>query len=217
MNDEGDTEFRSALESTLTDLGLEALTDAQTRLLVRHFRMLRQWNRRVNLTRIIEPNLAAKLHYGESLFGGRFIGGASVLLDIGAGAGFPSIPIAIIRPDLRVTALEANQKKALFLNEVKDALGLANFEVARARLEEFDWSDYDLLTSRALDRSESVFPRIIRSLGANQRLMLYCAPDLLASLISSPTVREGLVETHAVPHTESRLIAIFSGERSDES
>ena len=213
MNDESDIEFRLALESALTDLGLKALTDAQARLLVKHFAMLRQWNRRINLTRIIEPAMAATLHYGESLFGARFIGGASAILDIGAGAGFPSVPITVLKPGLHVTALEANQKKALFLTEVKDALGLANFDVARTRLEEFDWSTYDLLTSRALDRAESVFPPVIRSLSANQRLMLYCAPDLAASL-SRNLKQDYRVETHTVPHTESRLIALFSRERS---
>lgn len=214
MNDKSEREFLSALEAALSDFDIKSLTAAQARLLVIHFRMLSQWNRRINLTRIVEPCMTAKLHYAESLFGSRFIGDASSLLDIGAGAGFPSIPIAVLKPGLRVTALEANQKKALFLTEVKDALQLANFEVARARLEEFDWSSYDLLTSRALDRSESVFPTIAASLGTGQRLMLYCGPDLAASL--SKNFEEGCrVENHRVPNTESRIIAIFSRKQGE--
>ena len=214
MNDKSEREFLSALEAALDDLDLKSLTASQARLIASHFRMLNQWNRRINLTRIIEPDRAAKLHYAESIFGARFIGDASSMLDIGAGAGFPSIPVAILKPRLRVTALEANQKKALFLTEVKDALQLANFEVARARLEEFDWSSYDLLTSRALDRSESVYPRVAYALGASQRLMLYCSQDLAASL--SESLKESHhVETQRIPHTESRLIAIFSRKQSE--
>jgi 16S rRNA (guanine(527)-N(7))-methyltransferase RsmG len=209
MNREQDDGFISALETSLSRLGIDALTEAQTEQLAKHYAMLREWNRRVNLTRITEPEDAAQFHYADSLFGGRFIHDARAILDIGSGAGFPAIPLAVLRPDVHVTALEANQKKSLFLNEAKDALKLANFKVATARIESFDSTTFDLLTSRALDRAESVLPSIITKLGAGQRFMLYCAPDLIAKLDGRlASVRK--VETHAVPQTESRLIAIFS-------
>lgn len=202
-------EFRSALEQSLSALGIPALDERQAGQLTKHYSMMREWNRRVNLTRITEPREAAGLHYADSLFGGRFIGRARTLLDIGSGAGFPAVPLAVLRADLAVTALEANQKKSLFLNEVKDALGLSNFKVATARLESFDCSSFDLLTSRALDRAESVLPSVIRKMTAAQRFMLYCAPDLLAK-INERLASECEVETHAVPQTESRLIALFA-------
>lgn len=206
--DQGD-DFKSALESAISGFSIAALTDRQVGQLVKHYSMLREWNRRINLTRIIEPEDAAQLHYADSLFGGCFIQDARTLLDIGSGAGFPAIPLAVLRPDLHVTALEANQKKSLFLNEAKDALGLKNLKVATVRIESFDLSGFDLLTSRALDRAEAVLPSIIKKLSAAQRLMLYCAPNLLAELYQrlAPVYA---VETHPVPRTESRLIAIFS-------
>jgi 16S rRNA (guanine527-N7)-methyltransferase len=206
---EQDGDFKSELEEAVAGFGLDRLSDAQTAQLVKHYSMMVAWNRRVNLTRILEPRKAARLHYADSLFGGRFIGEARRLLDVGSGAGFPALPLAVLRPDVEVTALEANQKKSLFLNEARDALGLANFKVATARLESFDLSGYDLLTSRALDRAEEVLPSAIARLGAGQRFMLYCAPDLLAkiNLLVAPAVK---VETHTVPQAEARLIAIFS-------
>ena len=212
MNREQENQFKSALESSLFTLGIDALTETQLRQLVKHYSMLREWNRRVNLTRIIEPDDAAQFHYADSLFGGRFIEDARTLLDIGSGAGFPAVPLAVFRPDVHVTALEANQKKSLFLNEAKDALGLANFSVVNARLESFDCASYDLLTSRALDRAEEILPSLIREMSADQRFMLYCAPGLLAKLDRrfAPTCD---VETHAVPGTDSRLVAIFSASR----
>jgi 16S rRNA (guanine527-N7)-methyltransferase len=202
-------EFKSSLESLLPVFGIESLSQSQIEQLVTHYSILLQWNRRVNLTRIVEPEAAARLHYCESLFGGRFIAGAESLLDIGSGAGFPAIPLAVLRPDVRVTALEANRKKSLFLNEAKGALGLASFNVATARVEDFDLSSYDLVASRALDRAEQILPPVVSNLGRRQRLMLYCGPDLIPKM--SRRIRgHYTVETHRVPQSEGRIVALFS-------
>jgi len=209
MTSEHNIQFKSALEAALASLDLANLSEEQIAQLVKHYSLMRAWNRRINLTRIVEPDGAARLHYADSLFGGRFIEYARRILDIGSGAGFPALPLAVLRPDVEVTALEANQKKSVFLNEARDDLGLANFKVATARLESFDLTGYDLLTSRALDRAEEILPPVIARLDAHQRFMLYCAPDLLAkinNLIGSMVE----VETHRVPQAEARLIAIFS-------
>lgn len=209
MNHELENEFRVELERAIAAFALDPLTGEQTGQLVQHYTLLCRWNSRVNLTRIIEPREAAKLHYAESLFGAKFIAGARTVLDIGSGAGFPGIPLAVASPETRVTALEANQKKSLFLKEVKDELELDNLEVATARLEEFDWAGYELLTSRALDRAESIFPSIIERMRSDQRLMLYCAGDLIAKLEAQLRCK---VETHSIPDSEARVIAILTRE-----
>jgi len=211
MTNEQDDDFKSALEEAIASFGLDELSETQTAQLVKHYRMLTAWNRRINLTRIVEARASARLHYADSLFGGRFLGGARRVLDVGSGAGFPAIPLAVLRPDVEITALEANQKKSLFLNEAKDALSLANFNVRTARLESFDSTGYDTLTSRALDRAEEVLPATIASLTARQRFMLYCAPDLIQRITEriDPLIK---VETHPVPQSETRLIALFSRE-----
>lgn len=210
--------FRFALEAAVSSFGIAELTEEQNARLVRHYSMLSKWNQRLNLTRIIDPNDAAKLHYAESLFGASFICGAQTLLDIGSGAGFPAIPLAVARPDVQVTALEANQKKSVFLKETKDELGLTNLKVVTARLDEFEWAVYELLTSRALDKAESTLPLIIDELSANQRLMLYCGPDLLGTLEGEVKYK---IETHPIPQTEARLIAILSrqetADRTDQA
>ncbi|HXU35966.1 MAG TPA: 16S rRNA (guanine(527)-N(7))-methyltransferase RsmG [Blastocatellia bacterium] len=207
MTRDPENEFRVELAIAINALELDPLTDKQIGQLVRHYALLRRWNKRVNLTRIIEPGEAAKLHYAESLFGAKFIAGARTALDIGTGAGFPAIPLAVARPEVQVTALEANQKKSLFLKEAKDELELDNVEIATERLEAFDWEGYDLLTSRALDRAEEILPTIIEKMRSDQRLMLYCARDLVAKLGR----RSGWkIETHSIPDSDARLIAIFS-------
>ena len=211
MSRNPDREFKVALEAAVASFGLEALAETQTAKLVKHYAMVCQWNRRINLTRITEPEDAAKLHYAESLFGARLIGAAKTMLDIGSGAGFPGIPVAVVRPELHIVALEANQKKSLFLKEAKHELGLANFDVATARLEQFDLSGYELIVSRALDRAEIVLPLVIERLTAKQRLLLYCSPDLMEKLKRQAPVKCKL-ETHSVPLSDERLIAIFARE-----
>ncbi|HJQ70848.1 MAG TPA: 16S rRNA (guanine(527)-N(7))-methyltransferase RsmG [Blastocatellia bacterium] len=204
--------FRDALDRAATTFSV-ALTAAQVDSLVTHYEMLSRWNRRINLTRIIDPVQAAQLHYGESLWGGRFIGDARAIVDIGSGAGFPGVALAVLRPDAEVTALEANQKKAIFLTEAADAMKLKNFRVARVRLEEFDLSSYDLLTSRALDRAEVMIGPIVARLAANQRLMLYAARDLAQRLSDKLSP----VEIHPIPQTESRVVALFGQINSKQS
>lgn len=209
MIQESQEEFRTALEAAVAAFELDPLTDEQASQLGKHYALLCRWNKRINLTRIIDPREAAKLHYAESFFGAKFIVDARTVLDIGSGAGFPAIPLAVARPELRVTALESNQKKSLFLKEVKDELELDNFEVATARLEEFDWAGYEVLTSRALDRAESIFPSIIELMRSNQRLMLYCAGALVANLAAQLHCK---IDTHPVPDSSARVLAIFTPE-----
>jgi 16S rRNA (guanine527-N7)-methyltransferase len=207
--------FLLELKAALSSFGIEPLTRDQLDRLAEHYRLLKRWNRRLNLTRITEPGQAARLHYAESLLGARFIGSASSLLDIGSGAGFPSIPMAVLRPDVKVTAVEANWKKAVFLKEVKEALVLSNFDVVRARFEEIDRSGYELITARALERAEEAYLQIIESLIAGQRFLLYCSPELLSKikqqqLRATPMMTEAIeVTLHEVPQTRARLVAIF--------
>ena len=201
--------FRSTLEATVESFGLEPLTVKQLDRLVEHYAMVCKWNRHINLTRITKPDQSARLHYAESLFGGLFIGEARTLLDLGSGPGFPGVPLAVHRSDLLVTALEGSQKKALFLNEVKEALDLSNFSVVRARIEDFDWKTYHLLTSRALDRAEETLGSVVARLKPAQRLMLYCTPDLIEQLASDPAGGYA-TEIHRIPQSENRVVALLS-------
>ena len=209
MNQRQSDAFESELRKSFLRFGIELPTEEQINRLVEHYSLLCKWNERFNLTRITEPREAATLNYAESLVGAKFVAPAKTMLDIGSGAGFPAVPIAIAQPELDVTALEANQKKSLFLTEVKFELSLANFRVITARLEDIDCSNYDLLTCRALDRAQTTLPSIIGDLTEGQRLMIYCVQDLVDKLASQFPVGFK-VELHQIPESEGRLIAIFS-------
>jgi len=77
-----------------------------------------KWNASINLTAIRTPEEVVRRHFGESLFVGLRLGGCSTLLDYGSGAGFPGIPIQLVRPDVEVTLAESRSRKAIFLHEV---------------------------------------------------------------------------------------------------
>jgi 16S rRNA (guanine(527)-N(7))-methyltransferase RsmG len=206
--------FREAIARATADFGIAELTTRQLDQLATHYALLRRWNRRTNLTRIIEPQEAARFHYAESLFGARFVRDKESVLDIGSGPGFPAIPLAVIKREATITALEASQKKSLFLIEAKDALGLGNFKVATRRLEEFDCAGFDLLTSRALDRAEVLLPPVIARITSRQRFMLFCSPDLLEALRRRSDAKM-TVETYPIPHSASRFIAIIGQKSGD--
>ncbi len=208
MSDESLTQFRAVLREIIADFELPELSASSLDQLSAHYAMLRRWNQRINLTRIIAPQAAARLHYAESLFGAHLLGEARTLLDVGSGAGFPGLPLAVARPQIAVTALEANHKKALFLNEAAHALSLSNFTVVRQRWEDFDASNFDLLTTRAVDAAAQIVPAIIAALQPHQRLLLYGSSDFLRQLKEQFQARYHITE-RAIPHSQRRLIARF--------
>jgi len=131
--------------------GLELALDAAAQAkLVAYLRLIEKWNRVHNLTAVREPEKMVVLHLLDSLAVLPHVAAASTLLDVGAGAGLPGIPLAIARPDLAVTLLEASHKKATFLRQAKAELGLVNVQVACERVEKWHPATaYDIVVSRA--------------------------------------------------------------------
>ena len=119
-------------------------------------RLLCEWNEKMNLTAITSPEGIALLHFADSLTllkSADFKEGAS-FADVGAGAGFPSIPLAIMRPDMRFTLIDSLNKRLTFLETVKTELGLT-FETVHGRAEELgrgvDFREkYDFAAARAV-------------------------------------------------------------------
>lgn len=128
-------EILEALEPAARILGTP-LTTAQLRQVVRYLALLSEWRKRARLTAITRPREAARLHILDSLLCLRAgIPPDSSVLDVGSGAGLPGIPLAIARPDLEVTLLEAVSKKVAFLEIVAAELGLS-VQVVASRAEE---------------------------------------------------------------------------------
>src|SRR6476469_8272790 len=97
---------------------------------------LRRWNERVNLTAIADTPGIVTRHFLDSLRCATSWGNPPrSLVDIGAGAGFPGLPLKILRPELQLTLVESIAKKAAFLRHIVDTLGLTNVEIVVARAE----------------------------------------------------------------------------------
>jgi 16S rRNA (guanine527-N7)-methyltransferase len=133
--------FEDLLRPVILSLAIK-LSAQQVKQLSFHYRMLMQWNRKMNLSAIREPEEIVRRHYGESLFLAKSLPDAvSTLVDVGSGAGFPGVPVAVYHPNLHVTLVESIAKKATFLREATREL--RNVRVLNARAEtleeHFDW------------------------------------------------------------------------------
>lgn len=115
------------------------LTDAAARGFARYYAELTRWNRRVNLTAITEWDAAQTLHFVDSLSAAAVLPQAALeggrVVDVGSGAGFPGIPLKLAYPSMRLALIEARGKRAAFLREVCDALGLRDVEIRAGRAE----------------------------------------------------------------------------------
>lgn len=101
-----------------------ALTNEQAARFETYFSLLLEWNQTRNLTAITEPEAVAEKHFYDSLAAAPLLGDGARCIDVGTGAGFPGIPLLILRPDLSMTLLDALQKRIDFLEAVLAALGL---------------------------------------------------------------------------------------------
>lgn len=143
------------------------LSDDQIAKLSRYLDLLFEANQRMNLTRIESREAAELQHVGDALTllvhlpkdGHR-------LVDVGSGGGVPGIPLAIARPDVRVTLVEATQKKAAFLKSAVEAMGLANVDVRAERAEDVGHSD----------QREACDVAVARAVGALDFLAEWCLP-----------------------------------------
>ena len=134
------------LAAGLTALEIALPEAAQLKLLA--FRdLLLKWNRTYNLTALRDPQQAISHHLLDALAILPYVG-AGPLLDVGSGGGFPGIPLAIARPDLSVTLVDAVQKKATFLQQAAIELELKSVAVHHARVEEMR-GQYAQISSRA--------------------------------------------------------------------
>ena len=130
------------------------LTDAQQAQLDRYLDLVIAANARMNLTRIVDRASAEVQHVGDAMTLLPYLPASGAIADVGSGPGVPGIPVAIVRPDLAVTLVEATQKKATFLREAATELGLANVTVVSDRVETLGRGDgrqrFDVAVARAV-------------------------------------------------------------------
>ncbi len=119
-----------------------------------YYHYLIEINQVMNLTRITEPNEVYYKHFYDSIILAKHLDLKNkTLLDVGAGAGFPSIPLKIVEDSLHVTIIDSLQKRIGFLENLKELLGLSGVDPVHGRAEEFKkLNSFDIVTSRAVAR-----------------------------------------------------------------
>lgn len=144
-------EFIDYAEEHNVDLGPRRLEHFK-----RYHALLLEWNEKFNLTGITEPENIWRKHFLDSLTVLQALPkNTKRIIDIGTGAGFPGLPIAIVRPDLSITLLEATGKKVKFLDAVITELGIKNVRTIHGRAESMK-DNYDV----ALGRAVSLLPKL---------------------------------------------------------
>jgi len=132
----------------LAALGLE-LDDARRAALLRFAALLQRWNQVFNLTAVRDPGEVITRHLLDTLAVLPYVP-VGRLVDVGSGAGLPGIPLAIVRPELAVTLLDASAKRVRFVRQVVIELGLANVHPVHARAEAYHpEAPYDAVITRA--------------------------------------------------------------------
>lgn len=114
---------------------LPPLTEEQCDKFVAYYNLLVDWNQRMNLTAITEPSDVAKKHFLDSLAALPHLRDGERIVDVGTGAGFPSVPLLILRPELDFTLVDSLNKRITFLQTVLKELGL-HADCIHARAEE---------------------------------------------------------------------------------
>ena len=150
-------EFASEYRRIFSENSLDAfITDA----LISKFYSLTEYmlaqNAVMNLTAITEPSEVILKHYADSLMVAKYIESGKTVVDVGCGAGFPSLPLAIARPDVEITALDSTDKRIVYVRECAKRLSLSNLTAITARAEDAANGEmresFDYSTARAVAR-----------------------------------------------------------------
>ena len=147
-------QFAQKIKELSNEIGI-LLKEEQIEKFYIYMQLLLEWNEKINLTAIIEPEEIILKHFVDSMTIAKNINKNSKVIDVGTGAGFPGIPLKIIREDIDVCLLDSLNKRVNFLNEVISKLKLNNIEAIHGRAEELGRNKkyrekFDYATSRAV-------------------------------------------------------------------
>jgi 16S rRNA (guanine527-N7)-methyltransferase len=150
----GSGEWQGFIIDSARKLGIQ-IDETVTALFSVYASELLTWNRKINLTAITNPKDIAAKHFLDSLAPAEFIPEGARLLDIGSGAGFPGIPLKILKPSSSVLLIDAVRKKIHFLKHALRILNLEGIEARRIRTEDLlkdpdNAFNFDVIISRAL-------------------------------------------------------------------
>lgn len=199
--------LRSKLEVGAQQLGLD-LPGAVIDKLLAYLELLVKWNKVHNLTAVRDPEEMVTLHLLDSLSVLPYVP-AGRLLDVGSGAGLPGIILAICRPDLQVTTIDAVQKKASFMRQVKVELQIDNLQVVAGRVEQLKPElPFDTVISRAFSEI-ALFIKLTKHLIAEEGLWLAMKGQMPQGELEAISLKPSKVELLAVPGLDAQRHLVF--------
>jgi 16S rRNA (guanine527-N7)-methyltransferase len=213
------------------------LSQSQLESISTYIDVLLRWNARINLTAICSEEEIVTRHFGESLFAARHLfpsgsedrkeSGATDrsvadfskplrLADLGSGAGFPGIPIKLWVPQVHLTLIESNHKKATFLREVVRSLTLMDIAIENTRAESLIGRMFDIVTLRAVEQFETILPTAAKLVAPQGRLaLLIGSSQLTQAQAALPAFTWSKPEP--IPASHSAILAIACNSTGNES
>lgn len=203
------------------------LTDRQKQQFEHYFELLVEWNENINLTAITDKKEVYLKHFYDSIapiLQGWIENKSIKLLDIGAGAGFPSLPMKILYPALDVTIIDSLNKRILFLNHLSDELGLEKVHFYHGRAEDFaqdkDFrAQFDIVTARAVARMQILAELTIPFLKVGGRLLAFKASNAPEELTEAKTALSLLFSKveknihYQLPNGDPRYITVVGKKK----
>ena len=167
-----------------------AINEEQINKFYDYMNLLIEWNKKINLTAITDYNEIILKHFVDSLTINKYIKENNYVVDVGTGAGFPGIPLKIIRDDINIVLVDSLNKRINFLNEVIKKLNLKNIETVHARAEEFGRNKkyrqkFDVATSRAVANLSTLSEYMIPLVKINGRCICMKGKEIKEELKDS--------------------------------
>jgi 16S rRNA (guanine527-N7)-methyltransferase len=213
------TEFNNLLDKYLEKIDI-VINETQKEQFHKYMDLLIEWNKKINLTAIVEPEEIILKHFIDSVTISKYINQDDKTIDIGTGAGFPGIPLKIIRPELKIELLDSLNKRINFLNIVVDELKLKNIECIHSRVEEFaknkkNREKYDIVTSRAVANLNVLVEYMIPLIKIGGRCICMKGPNIEEEIAKSQNAIKILggeiekVEEFTLPETDIKRTIII--------
>lgn len=205
----------SSISAWLQPYGV-LLSDLQIAQVQTYIAILVFWNHKFNLTSIDDPQEIVGRHFGESFFCANFMPAEkSRLADVGSGAGFPGLPLKIIRHGNEVFLIEQDTRKAAFLNEVARTLHLESVKVLRTHYETLDpdFGELDTIVARAIGNYKNLLKWAFPRLTSNGRVILLLGLDDATKM--TQVKGWNWSQPNPIPHSSKRVIIV--GTKSKQS
>ncbi len=193
------------------DLGVNP-TDEQLTQLEKFYQLLKEWNKKINLTRIIDKKDVYLKHFYDSLTIVKVVDFSQIdtLCDVGTGAGFPGIVLKIMFPHLKVTLIDSLQKRINYLKEVIKELHLEEIEAVHIRGEDYQ-GKFDVVTSRAVANIEKLVTYTMH-LVSKEGYFIAMKGNIESEL--SEKVKRKLNKKYKIVKIESFFLPIENSKRS---